>query len=47
MRGRRGIVPIVLGAGKRLLDDVRDPTLEPVNVIASPAVTHVKYRVFR
>jgi dihydrofolate reductase len=39
------IVPIVLGAGERLLDDVGDPTLEPVKVIASPAVTHVKYRV--
>jgi dihydrofolate reductase len=39
------IVPIVLGAGERLLDDVGDLTLEPVKVIASPAVTHVKYRV--
>jgi dihydrofolate reductase len=41
------IVPIVLGAGERLLEDVGDPTLEPVDVIASPAVTHVKYRVVR
>lgn len=41
------IVPIVLGAGERLLEDVGDPTLEPVKVIASPAVTHVKYRVVR
>jgi dihydrofolate reductase len=41
------IVPIVLGAGERLLQDVGDPTLEPVEVIASPAVTHVKYRVVR
>jgi dihydrofolate reductase len=39
------IVPIVLGAGERLLSDVGDPTLEPVKVIASPAVTHVKYRI--
>ena len=39
------IVPIILGAGERLLHDVGDPTLEPVKVIASPAVTHVKYRV--
>jgi dihydrofolate reductase len=39
------IVPIVLGAGERLLEDVGDPTLEPVKVVASPAVTHVKYRV--
>jgi dihydrofolate reductase len=41
------IVPIVLGAGERLLEGVGDPTLEPVKVIASPAVTHVKYRVVR
>jgi dihydrofolate reductase len=41
------IVPIVLGAGERLLEGVGDPTLEPVRVIASPAVTHVRYRVVR
>jgi dihydrofolate reductase len=39
------IVPVVLGAGERLLEDVGDPTLEPVEVIASPAVTHVRCRV--
>ena len=39
------IVPIILGAGERLLEDVDDPILEPVKVIASPAVTHVKYRI--
>ncbi len=41
------IVPIILGAGERLLEDVGDPVLVPVKVIASPAVTHVKYRVVR
>ena len=41
------IVPIVLGAGERLLEGVGDPALEPVEVIASPAVTHVRYRVLR
>jgi dihydrofolate reductase len=41
------IVPIVLGSGERLLENVGDPTLEPVKVLASPAVTHVKYRVVR
>jgi dihydrofolate reductase len=41
------IVPVLLGAGERLLDDVGDPVLEPVEVVASPAVTHVKYRVGR
>jgi dihydrofolate reductase len=39
------IVPIVLGAGERLLENVGDPKLEPIEVVASPAVTHVKYRV--
>ena len=39
------IVPIVLGAGERLLENVGEPIVEPVKVIASPAVTHVKYRV--
>ena len=41
------VAPIVLGAGERLLDDVGDPTLEPVGVVASPAVTHLRYRVVR
>jgi dihydrofolate reductase len=39
------IVPIVLGGGERLLDNAGDPTLEPEKVVASPAVTHIKYRV--
>jgi dihydrofolate reductase len=39
------IVPILLGSGERLLEDVGDSTLEPVKVVGSPAVTHVKYRV--
>jgi dihydrofolate reductase len=41
------IVPIALGAGERLLENVGDPTLVPVKVVASPAVTHVKYRIVR
>jgi dihydrofolate reductase len=41
------VVPVVLGAGERLFEDVGDPTLEPVKVVASPAVTHVKYRIVR
>ena len=39
------IVPVILGAGERLLQDVDDPTLEPVKVVDSPAVTHIKYRI--
>jgi dihydrofolate reductase len=39
------IVPVILGVGERLLEDIGDPILEPVKVIASPAVTHIKYRI--
>jgi dihydrofolate reductase len=39
------IVPVILGSGERLLDDVGDPVLEPIKVAASPAVTHIKYRI--
>ena len=39
------IVPVVLGGGARLFENVGDPVLEPVKVVASPAATHVKYRV--
>lgn len=39
------IVPVVLGAGERLLDNVGDLVLEPVKVVASPRVTHIRYRV--
>jgi dihydrofolate reductase len=41
------IAPVVLGTGERLLEDVGDPVLEPVKVVASPAVTHIKYRIVR
>ena len=39
------IAPVVLGSGERLLEDVGDPVLEPVKVVASPRVTHIKYRI--
>ncbi len=40
------ISPTVLGAGERLFAGVSpDLRLEPVQVIGSPSVTHVKYRV--
>ena len=41
------LVPVVLGAGERLLDGVAGVSLEPTEVIASPAVTHLRYRVRR
>jgi len=36
--------PILLGSGERLFEDVGDPKLEPVEVVAG-AATHVTYRV--
>ncbi len=41
------LVPVVLGAGERLLDGLDGLALEPVEVIASPVVTHLRYRVPR
>jgi dihydrofolate reductase len=41
------VVPQVLGAGERLLDDLGEspPKFEIDRVIDSPAVTHIRYRV--
>jgi len=39
------VVPVVLGGGERLLDGLEGLALEPVEVIASPAMTHLRYRV--
>jgi dihydrofolate reductase len=39
------IAPILLGAGERLLDGVADPGLTPVEVVASPRATHIRYRI--
>ncbi|HZZ96890.1 MAG TPA: dihydrofolate reductase family protein [Jatrophihabitantaceae bacterium] len=42
------ISPVLLGQGERLFDGVRtDLQFEPIEVVASPSVTHVKYRVGR
>jgi dihydrofolate reductase len=41
------IVPVLLGSGERLLENVGDPVLEPVKVVVSPAVTHIKYRIVK
>ena len=41
------VAPILLGAGARLLENVGDAKLEPIDVVGSPAVTHLKYRVVR
>ena len=39
------MAPVLLGSGERLFDGVTDPGLTPVEVIASPLATHVRYRV--
>jgi dihydrofolate reductase len=41
------VVPITLGVGERVFDGVGALTLEPVKVVASPTVTHLKYRIVR
>jgi dihydrofolate reductase len=39
------VVPLLLGSGTRLLEGVSGPALEIDRVIASPTVTHLRYRV--
>jgi dihydrofolate reductase len=43
------VVPIVLGDGTRLFDNIAgaDVKLEPVRVVETPDVTHLKYRVVK
>ena len=40
-------VPVLLGRGERLFDDVPPLRAEPVQVAASPKATHVVYRIDR
>jgi dihydrofolate reductase len=41
------LVPVVLGAGERPFDGLSGIALESTDVIASPTVTHLRYRVRR
>ena len=41
------IVPVLLGRGERLFEDVQDPGLRPVETVHSPYATHVRYRIDR
>jgi dihydrofolate reductase len=41
---RLHVVSITLGAGERLFVDVGDVELKPAEVVASPAVTHIRYQ---
>jgi dihydrofolate reductase len=44
---RLHVAPLVLGAGERLFEGVRDVTLEPLGFSGTSMVTHVSYRVVR
>ena len=39
------LVPVVMGAGERLLEGLSGIEMEPVETIASPTVTHLRYRI--
>jgi dihydrofolate reductase len=39
------IVPVLLGGGVRLLENLGDPKLEKIRVIDSPLVTHLKFKI--
>jgi len=39
------LVPVVLGSGERLLDNVGELKLRQLEVIASPNVTHIRYGI--
>jgi dihydrofolate reductase len=41
------VVPILLGAGERLLENVGNLQLEQVRAVEAPGVTHIKYRVLK
>jgi dihydrofolate reductase len=41
------VVPVILGAGERPLDDVADLRLQQVRVLEAPSVAHLKYRVVK
>jgi dihydrofolate reductase len=41
------LIPVVLGGGERLFDDVPRLRAEPIEVAASPVATHIVYRIGR
>ena len=41
------LVPVVLGRGVRLLDDLEPADLELTSIIDAPGVTHLTYRVLK
>jgi dihydrofolate reductase len=41
------LVPVVLGAGERLFEEVGDLNLEQLRTVEAPGVTHLEYRVVK
>jgi dihydrofolate reductase len=39
------VAPVLLGRGERIFDGSADPSLEAIEVAASPYATHIRYRV--
>ena len=39
------VVPVLLGRGERMFDGVADPGFTPVEIVATPYATHLRYRV--
>jgi dihydrofolate reductase len=39
------VVPVLLGDGERLLENVGRPSIEQLRAVEAPGVTHIKYRV--
>ena len=41
------VAPVLLGRGERLFDGVEDRGFRPIEVIASPLATHIRYAIGR
>jgi dihydrofolate reductase len=41
------VVPVVLGAGERLFEEVGELNLEQLRAVEAPGVAHLEYRVVR
>ena len=41
------LVPVLLGDGERLLENVGDLQVQHVRAVEAPGVTHIKYRVVK
>ncbi len=41
------VVPVTIGSGSRLFDNVPNLRMEPISIRGTKLVTHIKYRVFK